>query len=394
MWLLRGGRGQRLAVAAAIGAVGAGVASIAPPHAIASSSPWSVTTPSPDNGQGDNILRGVSCPSATSCQAVGNYTNSSNVSQTLSVGWDGTTWSVTPSANTGTGNNYLFAVSCVLANSCEAVGSYFNGGLIDRTLIESWNGTKWSVVASPNVGTKDNSLSGVSCVKASSCMAVGSSQIAPGVLRTLAESWNGAKWSVVPSPDNGTSSNDLNDVSCPSAGQCIAVGSYFNNSLGATRTLVETWNGTTWSVVPSPDTGTGNNELSGVSCGTATSCMAAGSYFNGLVHSALIESWSGAKWSVVPSPNKGTHSNVLNEVFCVSSAPCRVVGYYDTSKVAQTLIEAWNGTAWVIVPSPDNGLGNNVLNDVSCFSTTSCKAVGYYDNTSSGVEQTLIESRA
>jgi hypothetical protein len=273
------------------------------------------------------------------------------------------------------------------------VGSYFNTGLIDRTLIESWNGTKWSVVPSPDVGTKDNSLSGVSCVTAISCVAVGSSQIAPGVFRTLVESWNGAKWSVVPSPNTGTSSNDLNEVSCVSATSCVAVGSYANSSLGTIRTLVETWNGAKWSVVPSPNTGTSNNILTGVSCTSPTSCMAVGSYFNGLVHSTLTESWNGAKWSVVPSPNKGTHANLLNQVFCVSGAPCRAVGSYDTSTVARTLIEAWGATGWVIVPSPNNGTSNNVLTGISCSSTTSCKAVGYFNNTSSGAEQTLIESR-
>jgi hypothetical protein len=317
---------------------------VAPPHAVASVSPWSVTSPTPDSGQGDNLLRGVACASATSCQAVGNYINSANVSQTLAVAWSGTTWSVTPSPNAGTNNNYLFAVSCVLAVSCEAVGSYFNTGLIDRALIESWNGTKWSVVPSPDVGTKDNSLSGVSCVTAISCMAVGSYQTAPGVFRALVESWNGTKWSIVPSPNNGTNSNDLNAVSCVSATSCQAVGEYQNSSLGTTRTLVESWNGAKWSVAPSPNTGTGNNALTGVSCSTASSCVAVGSYF--------------------------------------------------TSTAARTLIEAWNGTAWVVVASPNIGTSINALTGVSCFSTTSCEAVGYYNNTSSSVEQTLIESRA
>ena len=62
--------------------------------------------------------------------------------------------------------------------------------------------------------------------------------------RTLVESWNGTAWSVVASPSPSVAF--LYGVSCPSARSCKAVGEYANNS-GAVRTLVESWNGTAWS---------------------------------------------------------------------------------------------------------------------------------------------------
>ena len=57
-------------------------------------------------------------------------------------------------------------------------------------------------------------------------------------------------WSVVPSPSPG-SGDALSGVSCVSAEACTAVGTYHTSSGGA-RTLIESSNGTTWSVVPNP----------------------------------------------------------------------------------------------------------------------------------------------
>ena len=90
---------------------------------------------------------------------------------------DGTSWSIVASPNaanpTGTANGYLGAVSCPTATTCFAVG-YANVNETWRTLIEQWNGTAWSIVTSPNPsGAASTQLAGVSCVSAASCFAVG-----------------------------------------------------------------------------------------------------------------------------------------------------------------------------------------------------------------------------
>ncbi len=98
----------------------------------------------------------------------------------------------------------------------------------------------WSIVPSPNNGTNDNDLLGVSCASARSCKAVGFYTNEIGVNQTLIESWNGISWSVVPSPDNGTAYNVLIGVSCRRAGKsCTAVGDYYNTSLRTYRSLIE-----------------------------------------------------------------------------------------------------------------------------------------------------------
>ncbi len=291
---------------------------------------WSVV-PSPDPGSGDNILYGVSCASATACTAVGvsiqKVTGGGRTSKALVESWNGTAWSTVPTPDPG--NKTLVGVSCVSATDCTAVGSSGNSAM---TLVESWNGTAWSVVPSPNASGSINELLAVSCVSATACSAVGQYYNSQDLPRTLAESWNGTAWSVEPSPNKGSGENYLTGVSCVSATACTAVGD--GSSTHKNRTLVETWDGTAWSVVPSPNKGSGTGDvLTGVSCVSATACTAAGWYFptsHGDGVRTLVESWNGTAWSAVPTPNKvsGAGRNHLDGVSCVPATACNAVGYY------------------------------------------------------------------
>ena len=368
----------------------------APASAVASTG-WSIG-PSPNRGMGLNLLDGVSCQLTSSCQAVGEYKDTSlGQNQTLIESWNGTDWSIVPSPDNGTRDNDLLGVSCTTVRSCQAVGFSDIGG-VDRTLIESWDGTNWSIVPSPDKGTAYNILDGVSCHAASgSCQAVGYYYDASlGTTQTLIESWNGVSWSIVPSPSDGTE-NILYGVFCHRfAISCEAVG-YYIDSLGFDQTLIESWNGTSWSIIPSPDNGTNGNYLLGVSCHSANSCTAVGEYEDTSLghYQTLIESWNGTSWSIVPSPDHGTGDNDLLGVSCDSPNLCEAVGLYlDTSLGQyQTLIESWSGANWSIAPSPDNGTAYNVLAAVSCVrADRKCQAVGNYRNASLGVYQTLIES--
>ena len=94
---------------------------------------------------------------------------------------------------------------------------------------------------------------------------------APSTSQTLAESWNGIAWTLQPTPSpNGGSELDV--VSCPATTNCAAVG----DEGGASATLTEAWNGAKWTVVPSPSPGLAKNIVDGVSCASATGCLAVG----------------------------------------------------------------------------------------------------------------------
>jgi hypothetical protein len=69
---------------------------------------------------------------------------------------------------------------------------------------------------------------------------------------TLAETWNGSGWSLLPTPSPGSFADELRGVSCTNSAACIAVGDFEGTGFG--RPLAEAWNGTSWSRVriPSP----------------------------------------------------------------------------------------------------------------------------------------------
>ena len=80
---------------------------------------------------------------------------------------------IVPSPNAGTITDELYSVSCVSASECVAVGSTDTGSAVE-TLVMVWDGTVWSIVSSPNAGTITDGLESVSCVSVSDCVAVGS----------------------------------------------------------------------------------------------------------------------------------------------------------------------------------------------------------------------------
>jgi hypothetical protein len=264
------------ALAVTVSSGGSALASSGPalsrPAARSDSSAWS-TVHSPNPNSYRDLLTSVSCASATACAAVGWSGKRSEA--TLAEWWNGTTWSVVTNPEVGT----LNGVSCVSAADCTAVGS------AGSTLVESWNGTAWSVVPSPNGSSAANNLAAVSCASATYCTAVGASGNA-----ILAESWNGTAWSVVPSPSPGPGQSRLSAVSCVSASACTAVG-YRTTSEFGDRTLAESWDGSKWSVVRTPNKASGyqGNYLTGVSCVPAGSCTAAGYY------TTLPDGYDGAK---------------------------------------------------------------------------------------------------
>jgi len=158
-------------------------------------------------------------------------------------------WSVVSSPDPNQFANILTAVATVSANDVWAVG-YFQGSS-DNTLAEHWDGTQWSIITSPSPSKYGDNLFGVAAIVSNDVWAVGDYNGAKGYYNTLIEHWDGSAWSVVPSPNPGTGPNSLNAVTVISTNDVWAVGGYSNRN-GGNFTLIEHWNGTQWSVVSSP----------------------------------------------------------------------------------------------------------------------------------------------
>jgi hypothetical protein len=209
----------------------------------------------------------------------------SNNGKTLTEFDNGNGWVTIPSADIDTGysGDSLSSVSCISETSCVAVGEDF--GVDQPALIESFDGTNWTVSPSPDINQgagveADVGLEAVSCSSATFCVAVGR----PGsIALPIVEQFNGTTWTLgsapgVPNPD-GYSTGDLAGVSCISAASCDAVGNSYPAGGGTGSTLWEGFNGLSWSITPSPNPGDPERDnLSAISCPTATFCMAVGTY--------------------------------------------------------------------------------------------------------------------
>ena len=114
-----------------------------------------VAVSSPNPGTGLNVLTGVAAVSTSDVWAVGYY-QSSSLYQTVTLHWDGSAWNVVPSPNVGSDSNYLNSVVAISANDVWAVGSYGDGTATSETLVLHWDGSSWSVVPSPSVGSSFN----------------------------------------------------------------------------------------------------------------------------------------------------------------------------------------------------------------------------------------------
>lgn len=156
-----------------------------------SSSSWEIQPiPAPDGGGG--LLEAVACPAADACRAVG-----SDSKGLFSEMWNGSSWVIRPvPVPAGASFAGLAGVSCAAADVCEAVGSYKKRGTF-RSLAEDWNGSHWLIQAPPSVsGTTSSQLDAVSCVSVTDCEAAGDAQTSASTQAGLLERWNGTQWSV------------------------------------------------------------------------------------------------------------------------------------------------------------------------------------------------------
>ena len=338
-------------------------------------STWSIVS-SPNPSLTYNSLRGVAAVGTDDVWAVGDFNAPGGNGRTLLLHWDGAAWTQAAGQNSGpSGLAFrLDAVSAIGESDVWAVGSN------SHTLAEHWNGTKWSKVASPNAGLGENVLTGVSGRASTDVWEVGYYEF--GIeKRTLVEHWNGASWSIVRSPNSGKRTNILNAVVALSGSNAWAVGSADSGNALDQITFIQNWDGARWSVVPSPSPGTaGINRLYGVAANAANDVWAVGSHQRSSSPlETLIEHWDGTRWSVIPSANVPGTNNELFGVVALGPNNVWAVGYSGSVEFA-TLVEHWDGSTWRVVPSADPPVSSNILRAISGTGPSDIWAVGISKN--------------
>ena len=300
------------------------------------------------------------------------------------------TWSVVPTPNASTGLNLFIGVDALSTSDVWAVGRADMSPQqpFVRPMAARWNGSAWSIVSTPTLGGQ---LSGVDGSATNNVWAVGNQdvQVGPGTFTSgpLAERFNGTSWSVVATPTPaGSTGSVLSGVKTFSTTNAWSVGSYSAASGSPSgRTLIQRWNGASWSIVSSPNPDPTQNLLTDIDGASANDVWAIGNKgFDGYggTTSGLVLRWNGSAWTQANVP--GTESDgtfnvpTLEDVVALSANDVWIVGrvfsWIDLRFVPMAL--HWNGATWqrtVMSTAPNDGVG---FRGVAALSPTKVYAFG------------------
>jgi len=305
--------------------------------------------------------------------------SATQATQLAAEDWDGARWTRLPISQPA-GITYVGpqAVDCPSSTECVAVGSGTKGKA-NVLLAETWTpATGWttSQPVQPG-GTGYDAFSSVSCPTARLCFAAGGmGEFAKPVAQQLplVERWTAGTWTrMTLSQPAGASEPFLNGISCASAGQCAAVGGYTTGSTG--QGLIEQLSGATWTGRAAP--GSMGGGLNDVSCPDTTACEAVGQSGSAL----LAERWTGGSWvPTTPAQPANTTTPALTGVSCASATHCVAIGFGFLPGSKSVAFVDTLSPAWTVTAQTGTGFGIADLNAVNCFSTAtkapSCALLG------------------
>jgi hypothetical protein len=300
----------------------------------------------------------------------------------LAERWNGHTWSVThPGLPAGANGGELTGVSCTSASACTAVGSFFTPTGPGNPLAERWNGHRWIIQRTPSSGRGAIPFAGVSCGSATSCTAVGFYDFgATGTQQvTLVEHWDGHTWRVQSTPPIGDPGSAFAAVSCPTAATCTAAGSFLGQSDEGpgSAPLAMRGHGGTWAIQATPLGAAAVQDvtpgLAGASCPTLKACAAVGeNVFGG----PLVLRWQAGNWRR-QQVTGAADDPPLAGVSCPSATACMAVA--QGAGTGPGLALRWTGRTWLPNSLPRPAAANSVEPAaVSCSSPVRCTAVGSY----------------
>jgi hypothetical protein len=340
--------------------------------AVAQTSIFSVQdTPNP-NQRGNTLNAVAAISTSDAWAVGYQNSNNLNNSRTLIQHWNGAAWTTVPSPNPGiaasavcanlNSGNVLTAVTAVSSNNVWAVGYFFSCTSLLKPMVQHWNGVQWSVVPTPTINTNDNAaFNSIVAVAANDIYAVGYKPASNGAVLTLIEHWDGVAWSVVSSPNGNNTGNVLTSVTANSPTDIWAVGDQVAPGVEV-RTLALHFDGGAWSVVPTPNPVHGGNltqnVLTSVVAVAPNDVTAVGFTSANQTVLTMVQHWDGTSWTVVSSPNVSNTAgsfNTLRAITAVNGSDLYAVGFYSnsTTKGQQLgLVLHFDGGTWSVISSP------------------------------------------
>jgi hypothetical protein len=269
----------------------------------------------------------------------------------------------------------LHGVAAVARDDAWAVGSHFAGDPIAA----HWDGSSWHAVAVPGPG-ETGELEATAFRSANDGWAVGVSQSSTGPIfqRALIERWDGSAWSVAPSPSLTGGDSRLDGLALAGA-RAWAVGQFVDTH---THSLVERFSDG-WQVVPAPDPEPGSNAaLHGVATvggdvwAVGSQQLARYDYDD----QALILHRSGGSWHFVSLPRIGLFSTLLAIGRVPGTGQLWAVGWRVDCCLGrtETLALRYRSGQWSVVPTANRPQDrfDNLLDGVAAAGPNDVWAVG------------------
>jgi hypothetical protein len=317
-------------------------------------------------GTSDNSVGSIAGSSPSDIWAVGNYLpdqTAANRDATLTFAehWNGTAWQVVRTPNAGPNFNSFYGLAAS-DGAAWAVGEHLNSAYQDRLLVEVWNGHSWSIADTPQPGSVRDMGFGAAALSTDDVWVVGDQEGSGHVFQTLAEHWDGHTWSVVPTPDPGSTGNHLYAVDAVSPDDVWAVGQQLGGQV-PDQGLVEHWNGQQWSVVRLPASASGNVLLDAVKVSDGQVWVAGESDTPSGGGQPLVERYAGGQWQTETLPALPDHANWANLYgIAVADGAVWVAGTYvdPATDNNNALVLRDAGGSWTVDNGPDPGSGSNI----------------------------------
>ena len=347
-------------------------------------------------GTSDNSLGAIAGSSSSDIWAAGNYLpdqTDANQDATLTFAehWNGTSWQVVRTPNTGSNFNSFYGLAASHGNAW-AVGEYLNSAYRDRLLVEVWNGSSWSIADTPQPGAVRDMGFGAAALSPDDVWVVGDQEGRDNVFETLAEHWNGRSWSVVPTPNPGPTGNHLYAVDAVSPDDVWAVGQQVCARV-PDRGLVEHWDGRRWSVVPLSASDSGNVLLDAVKVTDGQVWVAGESDSPADGGRPLVERYADGHWYTEQLPPVPDHANWANLYgIAVADGGVWVTGTYvdPATDNNNAFVLRDEGGSWTVDDGPDPGSGSNIPGGITAVNGELWLAGTYEDG---GSREPLVARR-
>lgn len=244
-------------------------------------------------------------------------------------------------------DNRLLSVSSFSPNDAWAVGQYWPRNMIQpRSLIMRWNGKEWELVNAPIINHSDTLL-GVVSISPTDAWAVGLSTNAILAKNyTMIQHWDGQSWSIIASPNVDLQSNQLQSICAVGKNDLWAVGYSYDPGSPKEEALIMHYDGKGWTLDKAFA-----GRLYGVSASGPNDIWAVGYHLLPGVKAPVMLHYDGKKWKQVALPSVSSNIAHLNSVYALSSTEAWAVGgvYHGSSIIS--LAMRWNGNKWSVVPS-------------------------------------------